>query len=69
MTELVIGKPAKVVIKKNQYPAKITAISYNPIQFSKGAGIGGEQRYTVSVDFAADSDAMFIGRKASVIID
>jgi len=63
------GKPVKVVINDNRYAANITAISYEPVEINKGAGIGGEQRYTVEAGFFTDGGSMPVGKKASVVIE
>lgn len=69
LKKIKIETPVKLVIGKTAYTAKVSAIFYEPVQLNKGAGIGGEQRYTVEAGVYTPGDLIPVGKKASVIID
>lgn len=69
LEKMKVETPVKVVIGGTRYMAKISAISYEPVPFSKGAGLSVEKRYRVDAGFYTQSDSIPVGKQASVVID
>lgn len=69
LEKLKIETPVKVVIGDAQHPAKISAISYAPLQLGQGEDAGGEKRYRVEAVFFTAGDSIPVGKKVSVVID
>lgn len=69
LEKIKIETPVQVVIGNTDYPARVSAIAYEPVQLSNSTGVGREQHYTVEAGFYTDENLIAAGKKANVIID